>query len=108
MLTQNGKNVHALQDASGGLLIVDRVVIPEGTPPGEYVLGWRAFRCCLLYVGRAATMMTARVLFVAAFAARVLGNRRPQRWACGAWKGWDCEESNQIWQSCSDVVIKAA
>ena len=51
--------------------IVDRVVIPEGTPPGEYVLGWRAFRCCLLYVGRAATMMTARVLFVAAFAARL-------------------------------------
>ena len=32
-----------VQDASGGLLIVDRVVIPEGTPAGEYVLGWRAF-----------------------------------------------------------------
>ena len=30
-------------------------------------------RCCLLYVGRAATMMTARVFFVAAFAARCSG-----------------------------------
>lgn len=64
MLTQNGATVHALQDASGGLLIVDRVVIPEGIPPGEYVLGWRAFHCCLLYVGRAFTMMLARSLLV--------------------------------------------
>ena len=41
--------VHAVQDASGGLLIVDRVVIPAGIPPGEYVLGWRAFHYCLFY-----------------------------------------------------------
>ena len=44
------------------LEIVDRVLIPADTAPGEYVLGWR----------------------------------------------WDCEESNQIWQSCSDVTITAA
>ena len=43
------------------LAIVDRVLVPKGTPPGAYVLGWR----------------------------------------------WDCEESNQIWQSCSDVLITA-
>jgi hypothetical protein len=39
--------------------IVDRIAIPAGLTPGDYVLGWR----------------------------------------------WDCEESNQIWQSCSDVTI---
>ena len=43
------------------LEIVDHVMIPLGTPPGSYVLGWR----------------------------------------------WDCEESNQIWQSCSDITITA-
>lgn len=41
--------------------IVDRIKIPSGLKPGEYVLGWR----------------------------------------------WDCEESNQIWASCSDVAITA-
>jgi hypothetical protein len=52
-----------MEDGRGGseptLEIVDRVLIPHGISPGEYVLGWR----------------------------------------------WDCEESNQIWQSCSDVTI---
>jgi hypothetical protein len=43
------------------LEIVDHILIPDGLPAGEYVLGWR----------------------------------------------WDCEESNQIWQSCSDVTIVA-
>ena len=46
-------------EADETLEIVDHVLIPEGTAPGAYVLGWR----------------------------------------------WDCEESNQIWQSCSDVTI---
>jgi hypothetical protein len=32
------------QDASGGLLIVDRVLIPDDIAPGEYVLGWRWVR----------------------------------------------------------------
>lgn len=41
------------------LEIVDRVLIPKGTPPGEYVLNWR----------------------------------------------YDCEESNQVWQSCADITI---
>ncbi len=48
--------------AQPNLEIVDRVRIPDGLAPGEYVLGWR----------------------------------------------WDCEESNQTWQSCSDVSIVAA
>ena len=43
------------------LEIVDRVQIPKGTPPGDYVLNWR----------------------------------------------YDCEESNQVWQSCVDITIKA-
>jgi hypothetical protein len=47
------------QNAQPNLEIVDRVMIPKGLKPGDYVLGWR----------------------------------------------WDCEESNQIWQSCSDVTI---
>lgn len=42
--------------------ILDKVHIPAGTPPGDYVLGWR----------------------------------------------WDCEESTQVWTSCSDVTITAA
>ena len=29
----------------------------------------------------------------------------PGEWVLG-WR-WDCEESNQIWQSCSDVTITA-
>ena len=41
--------------------IVDRIKIPAGLKPGDYVLGWR----------------------------------------------WDCEESNQIWASCSDITIVA-
>lgn len=41
------------------LEIVDRVLIPAGLKPGNYVLGWR----------------------------------------------WDCEESTQVWTSCSDVTI---
>eukprot|EP00658_Telonema_sp_P-2_P003934 TRINITY_DN1146_c0_g1_i18.p1 TRINITY_DN1146_c0_g1~~TRINITY_DN1146_c0_g1_i18.p1 ORF type:complete len:172 (-),score=39.39 TRINITY_DN1146_c0_g1_i18:366-881(-) len=55
-----------MEDGSGGaeptLEIVDRVLVPEGLVPGEYVLGWR----------------------------------------------WDCEESNQIWQSCSDLTITSS
>jgi hypothetical protein len=49
------------QEADPTLEIVDRILIPHSTPPGDYVLGWR----------------------------------------------WDCEESNQIWQSCSDITITA-
>jgi len=56
----------ATQKCSGGgetglenLEIVDQIFIPEDTPAGDFVLGWR----------------------------------------------WDCEESNQIWSSCSDVTI---
>jgi hypothetical protein len=53
-----------MEDGRGGaeptMEIVDKVMIPKDTPPGEYVLGWR----------------------------------------------WDCEESNQIWQSCSDITIR--
>lgn len=34
-----------MEDGAGGaeptLEIVDRIMIPKGTPPGEYVLGWR-------------------------------------------------------------------
>ena len=29
------------QNAVPNLEIVDRVLIPKGTPPGDYVLGWR-------------------------------------------------------------------
>lgn len=43
------------------LAIVDRVIIPAGTPPGKYVLGFR----------------------------------------------WDCEETAQIWSTCSDITITA-
>jgi len=46
-------------NAQPDLEIVDRIRIPLGLEPGDYVLGWR----------------------------------------------WDCEESNQIWASCSDVTI---
>ena len=47
--------------AQPDLEIVDRIKIPAGLKPGDYVLGWR----------------------------------------------WDCEESNQIWASCSDITIVA-
>jgi len=50
---------------SGNLInaaVVDQILIPHDTPPGEYVLGFR----------------------------------------------WDCEESAQVWSSCSDVTIAAA
>merc|ERR1711924_54394 len=37
---------------------------------------------------------------------KIPADTKPGRYVLG-WR-WDCEESNQIWQSCSDVTIKAA
>ena len=78
--------------------IVDYVMIPEHLPSGEYVLGkpehgssrrctWIAAPCC-------ASASTATEGACSTLA------------LCVGWR-WDCEESNQVWASCSDVTIKA-
>ena len=70
--------------------IVDNVIIPEHLPAGDYVVGFRARHlpahavCLCLCVSLRICLRT--------------------RWLARPNAGWDCEESHQIWQSCSDVV----
>lgn len=61
--------------------IVNDVIIPKDLPAGEYIVGFRACLC----------------VFASSMLADSLNS-------CIATAGWDCEESHQIWQSCSDVV----
>ena len=78
--------------------IVDYVMIPEHLPSGEYVLGKREHgssrRCAWIAAPCCTSASTATEGACA----------QPLR--CAGWR-WDCEESNQVWASCSDVTIKA-
>jgi hypothetical protein len=80
------------QNAVPNLEIVDRILIPKGTPPGDYVLGWR-WDCGATYICP---------LLLAAVCACVVRIRAPLTMSARC-----AEESNQIWQSCSDVTIQA-
>ena len=79
--------------ASGSLLIVDRVGIPKGLPDGEYVLGWR-WDC-------ASPLRPPSSLCCSGLCCCVSS---PPHSQAAALSGAG-EESNQIWQSCSDVTI---
>jgi hypothetical protein len=85
-----------MEDGRGGseprLEILDRLLIPAGTPPGDYVLGWR-WDCGATYIWP---------LLLAAVCACVVRIRAPLTMSARC-----AEESNQIWQSCSDVTIQA-
>ena len=59
--------------------IVDQVILPPTLEVGEYVVGFRWVR-----------------------------DQYPLRQSIPLTRCWqDCEESNQVWQSCGDVTIKA-
>ena len=91
-------------DKVGGMSlteVVDRVHIPAGLKPGNYVLGWRwgewvccvrVHRGCLCCCGLCDMLDVPVADGVCSLAPRSA----------------DCEESTQVWVSCSDVTIKAA
>ena len=72
------------------LEIVDMVKIPAGLVPGEYVLGWR---CASQSHRRARARHFS------------LSTALPSPLTQFVGLAGDCEESTQVWSSCSDVTI---
>lgn len=78
------------------------------------MLGWRAFHCFLLHArlyDHVPTIVRVRPDCLCRMDDEFGRGSRiadPNDGCAPLATGWDCEESNQIWASCSDVTIKAA
>ena len=102
------KMCSGMEDGSNAmetLEIVDRIKIPDDLPAGEYVLGEDSLNECrsLTHSNPDPNPNLYATLSLMAMESRLI--LKPTNHTPG-WR-WDCEESNQIWQSCSDIAITA-
>jgi hypothetical protein len=77
--------------------IVDVLKIPADLKPGKYVLGWR---CVAARLAPSPSPPPPLRSFPPVPSNYTLSPPLPHR--------WDCEETDQIWSSCSDVLVTAA